>query len=237
MDLGGNQLPEVDFLAAIAENLTVLDLSGNPLKGKSLEFLNRSTHMQTLILDHIDLSDKQLSCAQDMKELEKISARDCSLSDISGISGCSELDEILLGFNSISDLEPIAAIADKSDPIHALDLADNEIKDFSVLQGDYINLVLAGNPLENYDCSDPLMSSVLIIDYYDGLETSSLSISSSNIGTPSICGCPRDKQEAVTEALYDPEFESRKDQLTRIRKTMKYLNYGGFEDMFLTISE
>ena len=237
VDLGGNQLPEVDFLAAIAENLTALDISGNPVKGESLEFLKNAAHMKTLILDHIDLSDKQLSYAQDMKELEKISARDCGLSDISGISGCTELDEILLGFNSISDLEPIAKIADKSDPIHALDLADNEIKDFSVLQGDYINLVLAGNPLENYDCSDPLMSSVLIIDYYDGLETSSLSISSSNIGTPSICGCPRDKQEAVTEALYDPEFESRKDQLTRIRKTMKYLNYGGFEDMFLTISE
>ena len=237
VDLGGNQLPEVDFLAAIAENLTALDLSGNPLKEESLEFLNKATHMNTLILDHIDLSDKQLSYAQDMKELEKISARDCGLSDISGISGCSELDEILLGFNSISNLEPIAEIADKSDPIHALDLAANEIKDISVLQGDYYNLVLVGNPIEKYECSDPLMSSVFMIDYFEGLETSSLSISSGNIGTPSICGCPRARQEAVTEALYDPEFESRKDQLTRIRKTMKYLNYDGFEDMFLTIPQ
>ena len=235
VDLGGNQLSEVDFLAAIAENLTALDLSGNPLKEESLEFLNKATHMNTLILDHIDLSDKQLSYAQDMKELEKISARDCGLSDISGISGCSELDEILLGFNSISYLEPIAEIADKSDPIHALDLAANEIKDISVLQGDYYNLVLVGNPVEKYECSDPLMSSVFMIDYFEGLETSSLSISSSNIGTPSICGCPRARQEAVTEALYDPVFESRKDQLTRMRKTMKYLNYDGFEDMFLAI--
>ena len=235
VDLGGNQLSEVDFLAAIAENLTALDLSGNPLKEESLEFLNKATHMNTLILDHIDLSDKQLSYAQDMKKLEKISARDCGLSDISGISGCSELDEILLGFNSISYLEPIAEIADKSDPIHALDLAANEIKDISVLQGDYYNLVLVGNPIEKYECSDPLMSSVFMIDYFEGLETSSLSISSSNIGTPSICGCPRARQEAVTEALYDPVFESRKDQLTRMRKTMKYLNYDGFEDMFLAI--
>ena len=172
-----------------------------------------------------------------MKDLEKLSARDCGLTDISDMAGCNSLDEILLGFNGISDLQPIADISGPENPIKALDLAANDIRDFSALQGNYMNLVLVGNPLEKYDCSNPFKSSVLLIDYFEGLENSSMSLSNSNYGTPSICGCPRNKQEAVTDALYDPVFETREEQLTRIRQDMQYVSYDGFEDMFLAIPE
>ena len=174
-----------------------------------------------------------------MKDLEKLSARDCGLTDISGIAGCSSLDEILLSFNMIQDLQPIADISDSDDPdpISALDLAANDIRDISVLQESYFNLVLVGNPLEKYESSKSFKTSVLLIDYFDGLENSSMSSSGGNYGTVSICGCPRNRQEAVSDSLYDPVFESRDEQLTRIRQDMQYVSYDGFEDKFLAIPE
>ncbi len=247
VDLGGNQLSDVGFLSDIAANLTYLDLSGNLIKSEEelffsqdadeLYFLQDAVNMKVLLLDHIDLFNHQLSCVRNMKDLEKISARDCGLTDISDMAGCSSLDEILLGFNGISDLQPIADISGPENPIKALDLAANDIRDLSALQGNYMNLVLVGNPLEKYESSNPFKSSVLLIDYFEGLENSSMSLSGSNYGTPSICGCPRNKQEAVTDALYDPVFETREEQLTRIRQDMQYVSYDGFEEMFLAIPE
>ena len=202
--------------------LTEVDLGGNQLS--DVGFLSSIASNLT----YLDLSGNLL---------EKISARDCGLTDISDMAGCSSLDEILLGFNGISDLQPIADISGPENPIKALDLAANDIRDLSALQGNYMNLVLVGNPIEKYESSNPFKSSVLLIDYFEGLENSSMSLSDSNYGTPSICGCPRNKQEAVTDALYDPVFETREEQLTRIRQDMQYVSYDGFEEMFLAIPE
>ncbi|GEM_PF-2618542 len=237
VDLGGNQLTDVGFLADVTSNLTYLDLSGNPVPADQLSFLKDAVNMKTLILDQIDLTGHQLEYVQYMKDLEKLSARDCGLTDISGIAGCSSLDEILLSFNMIQDLQPIADISDPDNPISVLDLGANDIRDISVLQETYFNLVLVGNPLEKYESSKSFNTSVLLIDYFDGLENSSMSTSGGNYGTVSICGCPRNRQEAVSDSLYDPVFESREEQLTRIRQTMKNVSYDGFEDKFLAIPE
>ena len=234
VDLGGNALKDVSFLEGVAQNLTELDLSGNDLSGDSLGWLGRAKNMEILLLDHVDLGSLQLSFLSAMPNLKILSARDCSVRDLSGMEICKSLSRVTLGFNEISDISPIGeAAADRT--LLTLDLAGNNISDLSGLKGKCQELILIGNPIESPRKTGLSYIHILLIDYFEGMENSSLK--NISIGTASTTGCPRDKQQAVSKAISSVRYQTREEQLELVRGEMQYTNYEGWEDSFLALEE
>ena len=234
VDLGGNALKDVSFLEGVAGNLTALDLSGNDITGDSLGWLSRAEKMQVLRLDHVDMGSLQLSFLAGMPDLTELSARDCSITDVSGMEACKALGRISLGFNEISDISPIGkAAADRT--VLTLDLAGNQVENLSALKGKYQELILIGNPVSSLVNQDLTYIHILLVDYFEGIENSSLK--NAVIGTASVTGCPRDKQQALSKAVSSVRYQTREEQLELLRTEAQYTDYEGWEDRFLAIEE
>ena len=230
----GTFFKDVSFLEGVAGNLTALDLSGNEITGDSLGWLSRAEKMQVLRLDHVDMGSLQLSFLAGMPDLTELSARDCSITDVSGMEACKALGRISLGFNEISDISPIGkAAADRT--VLTLDLAGNQVENLSALKGKYQELILIGNPVSSLVNQDLTYIHILLVDYFEGIENSSLK--NAVIGTASVTGCPRDKQQALSKAVSSVRYQTREEQLELLRTEAQYTDYEGWEDRFLAIEE
>ena len=233
LDLGNNSLTDVSFIADLTPYLELLDLSGNDITGSDLAFLENAGGMVQLGLDSIDLSECQLSFCENMQDLESLLARNCNLTDISGIQNCTKLRYIVLGFNEISDVSPLPSfIGIYGVPQYKgiLDLTNNQVESIAPLNNYYDMVLLTGNPVSNAEIGDGFSMDCCMIDYFDGIESSAL------IKEPFglyISNCPEDKQEEIINIAPYTHFCTRAEQLEEIESRYRELRYNDYEEMYL----
>ena len=194
LDLGDNSLTDVTFIDKIAPNLEMLDLCGNDITGSDLAFLQNANNMVHLEIDSIDLSECQLSYLENMTELFTLDARNCHLTDISGLQKCKKLKNILLSFNEINDVSALASLDASGNSNRLLDL-----------------LLIAGNPVVESESGVHLKIATCMMDYYEGLENSNIMTSVWN--KLYVTNCPRDKQLEITNKEPGAVFCTRAEQL------------------------
>lgn len=231
LDLGNNSLTDVSFIAQIAPNLEMLDLSGNDITGSDLAFLKNANNMVQLGLESIDLSECQLSYLENMPNLNTLLARNCNLTDISGLSNCSQLILILLGYNEISDISPLASLIEKKYDNRILEMTNNQVGSFSPLNAYYETIIMTGNPVSESNNGELFQVETCMTDYFDGIENSSLAANAWD--KLYISNCPRDKQLEVSQKARNAVFCTRAEQLEALKTMYPGLGFDEYEEAFL----
>ena len=230
LDLGDNSLTDVTFIDKIAPNLELLDLCGNDITGSDLAFLQNANNMVHLEIDSIDLSECQLSYLVNMTKLSTLDARNCHLTDISGLQNCTRLQYILLGFNEINDVSALAFPDATIYIIDFLDLTNNRVESINPLNAYFSILLIAGNPIVESEGGENFKTDVCMIDYYDGLKNSSLL--EAVWGKLYVSNCPRDKQLEISNKERGAVFCTRAEQLEVIKSTHPEI-VESYESMYL----
>lgn len=220
LDLSGNKLTSVPWAGKNTGTLTVLSLSGNPMDASALNFIKDCRLLRELYLDDIAMND--LSLCADMSELEKLSAVHCGINDISALKNCEKLNCAYLALNNISDIPAFPNSAFEGyDAV--LDLACNNIKDVSPLNGRKINCVaLQYNPVSvDSESFSGFSGSVLAVDYTEGLDTCCLA--ERKVFGIYLADCPGDKQIALKDALgKNVKFVTREEQTEALNGKINY---------------
>lgn len=230
LDLGDNSLTDVSFIDKIAPNLELLDLGGNDITVSDLAFLQNANNMDHLEIDSIDLSECQLSYLVNMMKLSTLDARNCHLTDISGLQNCTKLKCILLSFNEINDVSALASLEESGGSDRLLDLTNNRVESINPLNTSFAMLLIAGNPVVVGVGGENLDVYRCIIDYYDGLENSALM--QDVWGNLYVSNCPRDKQLEITKKEPGAVFCTRAEQYEVIKKTYPGI-VESYESMYL----
>ena len=197
--LAFNQLETLYPISKSASTLTVLDASGNTnLSVNNLYFLKDAELMQQLYLDGIMLFD--LEVLQNMASLQRLSAVDCSLTDLKGLEGCvSQLSYLNLAFNYISDISILAGL--QSEGMY-LDLSfNNSIDNLDVLPSNirFGILNLASSYL--YPSAIPQLNVDTLILVYDEDLLTNAWLKTDPCSYYVILACPLDKVVAIETML------------------------------------
>ena len=201
LDVGGNPaLADLSWLDRdCCGTLTSLDLGQTGVEADALSWIGSCTGLEELTVDGIALGN--LDLCRRLSGLKLVSAIDCGLTDVSGLSGCTKLTTILLGFNELTSLEGLPPLDGESLGL-VLDLSYNRLtslRDLPAVQ--YRGLLIQGNEsglgktmprdLEAYD---------LVMDWYEGMEDGLFSDRYS-YAEIYLLGCPRSQREAVDSKL------------------------------------
>lgn len=197
--LAFNQLDSLYPISKSAATLTILDVAGNEnLSSNNLYFLKDAELMQQLYLDGIYLFD--LDLLKNMTCLQKLSAINCAIDDLTGIEGTvSQLDYLNLAFNSIKDVSVLSGLMSEG---MILDLSFNNFIDNLSELPDHITYSVL-----NLCCDYPDASTIpqlnvesLLLAYDYGLETHSW-LKTDPCAFYLILGCPMDKVAAMENLL------------------------------------
>ncbi len=131
-----------------AVNLRSLDLRENAIA--SVEALSGLTNLTTLNLSMNKIAD--ISSLSALKNLTELDVHDNHrVSDISSLSGMTQMRSLTLRHNTIRDISALSGMSD----LHDLDLFENEVSDISPLAGltslSYVDL--RSNPLSGDACT------------------------------------------------------------------------------------
>ncbi|MBP3700547.1 MAG: TIR domain-containing protein [Lachnospiraceae bacterium] len=193
VDLSGNPVTDVSSLAKSKESLKVLDVACTGLDSVDLSFLTECVLLEELFLDRLPLKD--LNMLQNATALKKLSAIGCGLTDISGLSGCTQLYWMRLPDNEIRDISPLKNIATTNRI--TLDLAYNPIRDISSLPDlKYTVLSLLSEELD-FKTYALTQCGELVIYYTEDILTHEYA--EDDLTYYDIIGCPADKRVAMEE--------------------------------------
>lgn len=108
--LGFNQLETAYPISKCAMFLTVLDFSGNMKMDKNdLYFLDEAINLKELYIDGLSMFD--LDDLHNLTKLERLSAMDCSISDLTGLENTvGTLKYLNLSSNSLDDISILAGL-------------------------------------------------------------------------------------------------------------------------------
>lgn len=141
--LVNDNLKDTSFLAEMPQ-LRCLSLYQTPVD--DLAVLENMPELVELSLygnreaEHIETVGKLL-------KMQDLGLQDCGISDISFLSGLTELRGVNLNYNSVADLSPLAGLS----KLERLGLAENEVSDLSPIAGleNLYDLALDGNGISD----------------------------------------------------------------------------------------
>lgn len=183
-------LCEIPIVARNSETLDKLKLDENPLSKDAIASLASCANLKELTLSGAPLDD--LGFAASLTSLTKLHAAGCGLTSASGIGSCTELKELNLAENKLTEIDLSTLLS-----LDYLDLHGNSISDLSDLPAiPYDTLQLQGNPIDpaTLPASTEIRGQALVMDYVDGLEDAP---ALANWSFLYVIGCPLDKQLAL----------------------------------------
>lgn len=201
LSVGGNpELNDISWLdEANYETLTKVNLAFTGFDARQLGWLRSCENLRELTVDGIELGN--LDAFRKMRNLTYLSAVACGITDISGLRGCTSLETVLLGFNSITDARDIP-VPDEEWPTMVLDLSYNQLNSLAdVPATSYRGLLLQGNDLGSSErVPAALEADDVVVSWYQGIEKSPL-CSFDRFPRVYLVGCPTSQFGKVDAAF------------------------------------
>lgn len=200
LNLSDNKnLASMDWLdAQNYATLKELNFSRTKLAADNLAWVANCPELTSLKLDGIALNN--LAFCANLGKLEVLSAVNCGLEDISGLSGCPALRIIKLSCNKISDVSQLNL---KLDNRVTLELMGNQLTTVEGLpEGKYQAIMLYANAADNVAATLPagVEAFEIVTPYFEGIETSTLA-GSSRFTSIYVVGCPQNQVLNVQDGL------------------------------------
>lgn len=198
IDLSDNpKLASMDWLDF--QNYTTLkelDLSRTGLAADDLAWIAKCPELTDLALDGMPLTD--LSCVSGLKNLKSISAINCGLEDISGLSESPQLVKILLSCNNIKSVEALSGLSLEYRP--KIDFTNNALESVAELPvGEYDALMLYGNADDvTATLPEGIDAFEVTTAYFDEIRATSLAMVATKLF---VVGCPQ-KQVVKMEKTF-----------------------------------
>ena len=201
--LDKNQISDISMLSKNAEHLETAVLDDNQIS--DLSPLKPCTSLKGLSVNNNQLTT--LTGLEDCTKLSFLSASGNKISNITPLRSCTELYTLDLGENEITNIVELSASTSSK---MAVLLQNNHIRDISPLYGmkDYVYLSLYNNEITNIDGMPAMTStgnsSILYLDWWDGLNPETLSQTSYN--EPRLVDTPPDQQVNLQNAFQEIRF-------------------------------
>ena len=201
--LDKNQISDISMLSKNAEHLETAVLDDNQIS--DLSPLKPCTSLKGLSVNNNQLTT--LTGLEDCTKLSFLSASGNKISNITPLRSCTELYTLDLGENEITNIVELSASTSSK---MAVLLQNNHIRDISPLYGmkDYVYLSLYNNEITNIDGMPAMTStgnsSILYLDWWDGLKPETLSQTS--YYEPRLVDTPPDQQVNLQNAFQEIRF-------------------------------
>ena len=201
--LDKNQISDISMLSKNAEHLETAVLDDNQIS--DLSPLKPCTSLKGLSVNNNQLTT--LTGLEDCTKLSFLSASGNKISNITPLRSCTELYTLDLGENEITNIVELSACTSSK---MAVLLQNNHIRDISPLYGmkDYVYLSLYNNEITNIDGMPAMTStgnsSILYLDWWDGLKPETLSQTS--YYEPRLVDTPPDQQVNLQNAFQEIRF-------------------------------
>ena len=168
LNLSNNQIVDVSPLANLTQ-LTDLTIANNPIPdfrplfGLNLQNVDLDIHkshelasldveipdpnLKRAVRERLELPDEVPITQLQMLRLEKFTAKEAQIENITGLEYAINLNLLVLAVNNIQDITPLTNLVNLS----TLNLAENNIQDITPLTNlvDLSSLVLRNNPIED----------------------------------------------------------------------------------------
>ncbi len=203
--LDKNQISDISMLSKNAEHLETAVLDDNQIS--DLSPLKPCTSLKGLSVNNNQLTT--LTGLEDCTKLSFLSASGNKISNITPLRSCTELYTLDLGENEITNIVELSASTSSK---MAVLLQNNHIRDISPLYGmkDYVYLSLYNNEITNIDGMPAMTStgnsSILYLDWWDGLNPETLSQTS--YYEPRLVDTPPDQQVNLQNAFQEIRFNA-----------------------------
>ena len=203
--LDKNQISDISMLSTNAEHLETAVLDDNQIS--DLSPLKPCTSLKGLSVNNNQLTT--LTGLEDCTKLSFLSASGNKISNITPLRSCTELYTLDLGENEITNIVELSACTSSK---MAVLLQNNHIRDISPLYGmkDYVYLSLYNNEITNIDGMPAMTStgnsSILYLDWWDGLNPETLSQTS--YYEPRLVDTPPDQQVNLQNAFQEIRFNA-----------------------------
>ena len=203
--LDKNQISDISMLSKNAEHLETAVLDDNQIS--DLSPLKPCTSLKGLSVNNNQLTT--LTGLEDCTKLSFLSASGNKISNITPLRSCTELYTLDLGENEITNIVELSACTSSK---MAVLLQNNHIRDISPLYGmkDYVYLSLYNNEITNIDGMPAMTStgnsSILYLDWWDGLNPETLSQTS--YYEPRLVDTPPDQQVNLQNAFQEIRFNA-----------------------------
>ena len=225
-----DQLTDMSWLnPQCRETLTSLNLGETGFDAQGVSWVASCTALESLTLDGIKLGNLEL--CRNLKNLEYLSAVDCGLTNISGVSNCRKLVTMLFACNQIQSLDGLRTPTSEWRET-LLDLSHNHLSSVSDLpKGEYRCILLQGNEEGlGKTLPDKVYTYTIAVDWFSGIEDSSLSDHDA-FSYIYLLGCPADQREVIERTFWSWRLHHvREDELLDLLARDE-LGYSVFVDL------